>query len=63
MIQEHQINQHTKPRPSLYSAVSLARILVATDFSKRRIVRSNTLLLSREPTIRASSLRTSFPWT
>ena len=34
MIQEHQINQHTKPRPSLYSAVSLARILVATDFSE-----------------------------
>jgi len=34
MIQEHQINQHTEPWPSLYSAVSLARILVATDFSK-----------------------------
>jgi len=34
MIQEHQINQQTKPRPSLYSAVSLARILVATDFSE-----------------------------
>ena len=34
MIQEHQINQHTKPRPSLYSVVSLARILVATDFSE-----------------------------
>jgi nucleotide-binding universal stress UspA family protein len=32
MIQEHQINPQTKPRPSLYSAVSLARILVATDF-------------------------------
>jgi len=34
MIQELQINQRIKPRPSLYSAVSLARILVATDFSE-----------------------------
>ena len=34
MIQEHQINPQTKPRPSLYSAVSFARILVATDFSE-----------------------------
>src|SRR6516164_10513750 len=30
MIQEHEVNQQTKPRPSL----SLTRILVATDFSK-----------------------------
>jgi nucleotide-binding universal stress UspA family protein len=34
MIQEHEINQHTKPTPSTNAPVSLSRILVATDFSK-----------------------------
>ncbi len=34
MIQEHEVNQQTKPRPSANAAVSLSRILVATDFSE-----------------------------
>ncbi|HYL62674.1 MAG TPA: universal stress protein [Candidatus Methylomirabilis sp.] len=34
MIQEHEINQQIKPRPSADPGVSLAKILVATDFSK-----------------------------
>src|SRR5215469_15558439 len=34
MIQEHEINQQTKSRPSAERSVSLSRILVATDFSK-----------------------------
>jgi nucleotide-binding universal stress UspA family protein len=34
MIQEHQVNQQTKLRPSANPAVSLSKILVATDFSE-----------------------------
>jgi nucleotide-binding universal stress UspA family protein len=34
MIQEHEINQQTKSRPSANAAVSFSRILVATDFSE-----------------------------
>ena len=34
MIQEHEVKQQTKPGPYAESSISLARILVATDFSK-----------------------------
>jgi nucleotide-binding universal stress UspA family protein len=34
MIQEHAVNQQTTPRPSPNPAVSLGKILVATDFSE-----------------------------
>jgi nucleotide-binding universal stress UspA family protein len=34
MIQEHEVNQQTNPRPFAHTRVSLAKILVPTDFSK-----------------------------
>jgi hypothetical protein len=34
MIQEHEVKQQTTLRPSADIEISLARILVATDFSK-----------------------------